>query len=466
MKKQISLLLLCALLGLGQSAFAVDYYWRFYEQPASITTKYADPTSACQAYIAYRKSVNNPDTIWIIKAVTKQTVSVYGCNIDWRTPPSTNFLNATVPMTRVGDTCATGSTYNPNTGLCDVKVDPCKEQIGQKQQISSDTPQYEFCMNSCLWAAVASSDGSDDSGKMYTSKKAAEQKVFYTYTVENEGVSCPVSSAPADTNATAPAPSTSAKSTDCTPTTTGSDGSQSSECTTTKTEIDNAKCVAAGGYYGSVDGVNRCVASGKGPTAEKNEVTTKVKTETNADGSTKTTTTTTNNTTTCAGSKACTTTTTTTTNVSHTNADGTKGSESSTCTGAKCSGSSSNPDGSDEEGEEEEGDDIAGPSGTLAGKQVKGFGEALTEWDTKIADGREQLDGLIDQYSGLFSGVFDLNLGTGGGELPCYNIPINVPKFQTTLKFCPADYEDKLIYLKYILLACAAILAGFIILRD
>jgi hypothetical protein len=460
MKKQISLLLLFALLGSGQSAFAVDYYWQSNTVSGGV---FPDRASACEASRVEYASTSNSYT-YTIKSITRVNDTTYTCVIDRVRKSDGQVTNPTSTISRFGTSCPTGANYNSETGACDVPVDPCKAQIGQKQQISTDVPGYDFCISSCSYAPTA--DLSGENGKMHTSKNGAEQKVFYTYTVENTGQSCTAGTSPAVANAPTPAPSTSEKTTDCTPTTTGSDGSQSSECTTTKTEIDNAKCVATGGYYGSVDGVNRCVASGKGPTAEKNEVTTKVKTETNADGSTKTTTTTTNNTTTCAGSKACTTTTTTTTNVNHTNADGTKGSESSTCTGAKCSGSSSNPDGSDEEGEEEEGEDIAGPSGTLVGKQVKGFGEALTEWDTKIADGREQLDGLIDQYSGLFSGVFDLNLGTGGGQLPCYDIPINVPKIQTTLKFCPADYEDKLIYLKYILLACAAILAGFIILRD
>ncbi|MGY4532663.1 hypothetical protein ACVW0Y_001792 [Pseudomonas sp. TE3786] len=472
MKKRLSLLLLFALLGLGQSAFAVDYYWRFYEQPASITTKYADPTSACQAYIAYRKSVNNPDTIWIIKAVTKQTVSVYGCNIDWRTPPSTNFLNATIPMTRVGDTCATGSTYNPNTGLCDVPVNLCQAKTGSfiSFRTTSPIPTNATCIGGCAAALNVSNKFTDTKGN-----------TRYYYDGNFTGNQC--------TGANPANFSTCNLETDCTKETTDPQVDTSNECkpgpdTTTAdgrpvtvvncTDVKETKQDGEEGCkWGTVGAGNEanwtCIVTPPKSTSTKTD--TETKTTANPDGSKDTTKTTTTTETKCTGVNSCTTTTTTNVNNNHTNADGSPGNSSSTCVGPKCT-SSGNGSGTGQgegegEGEEEDGDDdIAGPTKQLLGKASQGFGEAEAEWQTKIDAGRQQLDGLVNQYSALFSGAFDLNMGTGGGGLPCLDTPISALGQNANIKICPADYEDQLVYLKYILLACATILAGFIILRN
>lgn len=96
---------------------------------------------------------------------------------------------------------------------------------------------------------------------------------------------------------------------------------------------------------GTVNGVTTCVAGSPPP---KHESTTDNKTVTeqsNPDGSKNTTTTTTTTIENCTGLNSCQSTTTTTVSTSSTNANGTPGNTSSTCTGANCGTSDQRSDG-------------------------------------------------------------------------------------------------------------------------
>lgn len=113
-----------------------------------------------------------------------------------------------------------------------------------------------------------------------------------------------------------------------------------------------------------------------------------------------------------------------------------------------------------------DGDGDGAPTEKLEQGEQGSFDEALKEWDEKIADIQVELDQKIAEYTGLFSGVFDLNLGGSGGSLPCYNVPIKIGAASTSGKLCIADYERELSFLRYILLLVAAVVAAFIVLRD
>ncbi|OLU32135.1 hypothetical protein BVH03_07935 [Pseudomonas sp. PA15(2017)] len=327
--------------------------------------------------------------------------------------------------------------------------------------------QMEACIDKCI---VVVDSSSPDPITPY--KKPSDiTKTYWWVTGMFSGESCSTSDGP-DNNP--PAPTESKSDRDCTPTATAEDGTQTSSCTETKTEIDNQGCVAKGGSVGSVDGVMQCVASNKGPKATETKTETKTESKTNPDGSKSETTTKTTEQKNCSGAGACSTNSTTNVNHNNTNADGTKGSESSTCTGSNCTGTGSDEgkgdgkgDGDGEgEGEGEEGEGPAGPQGTLQKGEQGSFAEGISEWDQRISEVRGELDQKLDQYSGMFKGVFDLDLSTGGGSLPCDNIPVSFGGTSTTLRFCLADYADPLSYLRYALLLGAAALAAVIILRG
>ncbi|MCY1524497.1 hypothetical protein D9M68_594330 [compost metagenome] len=59
-------------------------------------------------------------------------------------------------------------------------------------------------------------------------------------------------------------------------------------------------------------------------------------------------------------------------------------------------------------------------------------------------------------------GAFDLNLGSGGGKLPCNSFTV----FKQSISLCFTDYVETLGYLRNILLVMAALLAALIILKD
>jgi hypothetical protein len=445
---KIFAVLLFSFFSIGAANAATTYFWY-----AGTGTDYrtgATPMQACVAFYAnYR-----PD--YTVVSITQRSASQYLC-VYKVTATGQGPFNGSV-TSRSGDSCAAGYVLNTTTGICDVSQ--CKAKEGRFLSFaSSGALPNSACIGGCSAALSANTSYTDTKGK----------KTYY-YDGNYTGNDC--------SGANPAGYSECNLEGDCTKDDSDPEVDKSSECQAGADEVDASgrtwkvnNCTSTvtseqkgedDCNWGTVQGNWTCVTKPPKSTETKTDTTTK--TTTNADGSKDTKQTTTTTETKCTGVNSCTTTTTTTTNNNHTNADGSPGDSSSSCKGAKCSTGSGDGEG---EGEEEEGDDdIAGPTKQLVGNTSEAFGDEEAQWQTKIDAGRQQLDGLISQYSNLFSGAFDLNLGTGGGQLPCYDIPIRTQYINTTLKFCPADFEDQLIYLKYILLACATILAGFIILRD
>ena len=454
MKKQLAFFLFAALLASSQSAFAADYSWAY------ANVNYPSPAAACTGAVA-RSNASTTVYAYTETGLYKFSETIFRCKVlRVNMPGSYNPSNYEWNITRSGTSCPAGTTYNPDKGSCDVPFNPCTEKTGRASNISASVPlPGSACINGCSVAYHTNSNPLTTGGR-----------TTYYYDGNYTGNQCTAANPAGYTECnlesdctkadTAPQVETSNKC-EAGPDSTTADGKPVKvyNCTETK-EVkqdgdENCK-------WGTVQGNWTCVITQ--PKSTKTKTDTETKTTSNPDGSKDTQTTTTKTETKCTGVNSCTTTTTTTINNNHTNADGSPGDSSSSCKGAKCTPGSGEGEG---EGEEEEGDDeIAGPSKQLVGNASEGFGEEEAEWQAKIDAGRQQLDSLINQYSTLFSGAFDLNIGTGGAKLPCYDIPIRSPYINTNLDFCPADFEDQLIYLKYILLACATILAGFIILRD
>ncbi|WP_208597295.1 hypothetical protein [Phytopseudomonas seleniipraecipitans] len=443
------------LLGSGQFVFAQNYYWKH----GSTGIEGISPISVCSAA--------HPDTTLRLRE--------YGDNRFWCEVlrQADNYWMQAGYVVRYGSTCPRpDDIYNPATGDCDpakeTEPNQCQSKIGQSHSFGGDMGQMETCVDKCIVVVDASS-----SDPVATYKKPGDiSKTYWWVTGIFSGEECAASDG---TDNNPPAPTESASDSECTPTTTTDDGSQVSTCTETKVEVDNQGCVAKGGSVGSVNGVMQCVAANKGPKANETKTTTKTETTTKPDGSKTEKTTKTTEQKNCSGAGACSSNTTTNVNNSTTNADGTKGGESSSCTGANCTGDgkgdgSGSGDGKGEgdgEGEgEEEGEGPPGPEGTLKQGEGGDFSEGITEWDQRITDVRADLDQKLGEYSSLFKGVFDLDLGTGGGSLPCENIPISFGTTTTNLRFCLADYSDPLSYLRYALLLGAAALAAVIILRG
>lgn len=354
------------------------------------------------------------------------------------------------------DNCTSEQQYSNETKQCEEKPSQCKSMIGQTGYFATDTPKFELCVNKCT-AAVTD---------VATFKSKAEQKTFYSYSVEYTGEDCN-DSATGETAEQPPPPTAAEKSEDCTPTATGPDGSKSSTCTNTSTTIDNQGCVAKGGSVGSINGVMGCVAASKGPKATETKTSTKQTTSTDqATGVTTVKKETTTTQTSCSGNATCVTNNTTVTNNTKTNADGTSAGGTSTCTGAKC-GKDGEAEAGEDDGKEEEDEGIEGPTKSLGQGDKGDFTEANTEWDAKVEAVKGELSDKIEEYKTLFSGKFDLNLGEGGGKLTCDTFPVDFGRFgSTTIRFCPNDYAEYLVYLKYALILGASVIAAMIILRD
>lgn len=370
---------------------------------------------------------------------------------------------------RAGDSCPQGFTFNDLTGVCEAPPkNECEEKEGQPHTVFTKYPDMQVCVDKCL---VAIDPDSTSASRSF--KSDVSSNTYYILPGKFTGAACTAPSPPAPPDTP---PTSSEEDEGCGPTTVEYDAEgrrhEVSSCTRSKTEHDNQKCVSEGGSVGSVNGVMTCIKAGKGPTAKNTTTTTESKTTTNPDGSKDQQTTKTTETKTCSGVGSCGTTTTTTVNNSKTNADGSSGGSSSSCTGSNCTGSGSGSgsgsgiggEGSGEDGEgEEPGEGPAGPGSSLQRGQQGSFSEGLSEWDQRVSDAQEEMDLLLDQYSVLFQGVFDLNLSEGSGSLPCDSASL---KQGAVVELCISDFAGPLSWFRYGLLLGAALLAAYIVLRD
>ncbi|NMZ58166.1 hypothetical protein [Pseudomonas nitroreducens] len=103
-----------------------------------------------------------------------------------------------------------------------------------------------------------------------------------------------------------------------------------------------------------------------------------------------------------------------------------------------------------------------GPTEELEQPKQGSWDEALKEWDAKVEEAKDTFRDKIKTNADQLRGVFDLNLGEGGGKLPCDTFTV----WKKSVSLCFTAYEEKLSYLRYALMFMASVLAAFAILKE
>ncbi|MBD9632876.1 permease [Pseudomonas sp. PDM19] len=103
-----------------------------------------------------------------------------------------------------------------------------------------------------------------------------------------------------------------------------------------------------------------------------------------------------------------------------------------------------------------------GPKESLAQPKQGNWDDALSTWEAKVAEAKKEFSEKIKENADQLKGVFDLNLGEGGGKLPCDTFVV----WKKTVSLCFTPYEEKLSYLRYALMFMASVLAAFVILKE
>lgn len=443
-----------------QGVSAADYLWHL--DGVSAQT-FSSPQKVCEYHYISAPQPSSNLKSGVYENGTRVRCSVhFNGNTDWTIGYGW----------RDGNGCTLPSVYNPETYSCEApEPDQCEAKAGQSDNFIVAGLQFKMCRDNCELAL--------DSVQPF--KRTASSETLYHFFGVYTGESCETNTSIVP-GVTSPEATESDQSQECTSTSVSYDSEgrrhETSSCTTTTTDIDNQACVARGGSVGTVDGVMTCVNKGSGPKATETKKEVKQETKENPDGSKTETKTTTTTVTVCAGAKSCTTSTTTTTETTNTNADGTSGGSSSSCRGANCGTDGKEGDGSGtgSGNGSGDGDGICDPATDYCGQaptaQLKkgeqgSFEEGNNEWDEKISTLKDELDEKLAQYGDLFKGLVNVNLGGGGGSLPCDTVNVSFGRFgSTSLRLCLNDYAEQLSYLRYALLLAASVIAALVVLRD
>lgn len=103
-----------------------------------------------------------------------------------------------------------------------------------------------------------------------------------------------------------------------------------------------------------------------------------------------------------------------------------------------------------------------GPKESLEQPKQGSWEESLTTWTAKVEEAKKEFSEKIKENADQLKGVFDLNLGEGGGKLPCDTFVV----WKKSVSLCFTPYEEKLSYLRYALMFMASVLAAFVILKE
>lgn len=349
---------------LANSAFAVDYFW--YTGSSLTGTHYESAVSACQSYngLAYSSTIH-----WQYRGLSWINEFTADCVGDYIRDADGSIYRANDkkgPARRSGDSCPAGAEYNSATGECVApEPDQCAPTNGQlighmhKQADITEFggmanlkyPPDSLCDGSCEYTTPAVEG-------CYRFVSGDPAGVFCDYSYRGTGVSCTADTTKPEHQDPESKTPVAEKTNECTNKVEDAEGRQSFSCTAADkyTDPGNMDC-------GEVNGEFQCLPKTPMPKQTEKIVVTDVSEKVNADGSKDTTTTTTTTTTTCTGANSCQSTTTTNVNNSKTNADGTDGGSSDTCSGPGCK----DADGKDQEDrEEEEGNSVTGESCDVA----------------------------------------------------------------------------------------------------
>lgn len=446
------------------SVSAADYYWHPFNFDVA-QYRASAPRDSCQLYLDQLTIQTAATRVnYQIASLTGASGSQFWCNYTFKNLSNGSTGSAQIGILRKGDTCPPGTTYNAANGKCE--GDPCLPTVGQIiyhghtfRNLGADgnpdvDPPIAICSNACQYTHTLES---------FSSKRKGDD-IEGSFKYKGNGVSCTVSSSnPSNFDQPPSKPPMSPQQEyfsdkSCDNWVTNADGTSSRSCVSTNgyREPGRLNC-----QYGS--GAMVCNVASPAPNSKETNVTEKTDVALNPDGSKNTTTNTNTSTTTCKGMSKCTTSTKDETKTEGTNPDGTPGDTASECTGSGCVPEEEVEEGEEEEEQEEEG--IPGPSRSLAQGEQGNFNDAHSQWDDKIETASTELQNKVDQYANQFSGVFDLNLGSGGGSLPCEQVPVTIGTTTTNLDMCLDRFSEPLGYLRFAILLAATALAALIILR-
>ena len=158
-------------------AYAVDYYWQY----GSVVGPTPDSVARSFVTSTYGSSVNYT---WRFKEEARWSFDIEGKSYDNR-------------VTRQGSGCTLPSVYNPSTGSCETKEDPCKPTTGQlinhwhkEGDLNKDGTivnrkgqPSSLCQGACLYD-IPASDG------CYTYRTAAPSGIFCSYSYRGVGTTC------------------------------------------------------------------------------------------------------------------------------------------------------------------------------------------------------------------------------------------------------------------------------------
>lgn len=331
-------LFVLSLIGWGQFVFAVDYYWTL--SSPSGGTPFPTAKAACTYYGSLQGLGRYGQISGNLVYDSNAQKSKIKCDLYRDDNGNVSFQHFTY-MWRQGTSCPTSTVLDPLTGECKVpEPDKCLSTIGTKVEHRHRAGEFtgagvigarvdppgSVCRDGCQYAF-----GDAPPISAYRFHNANPSGVFLVFNYHGNGVSCTGN----ESDFAQPSDGTPVveKQSECTNKVVHADGSQSYDCQATELNIDpgNMDC-----DLGTVGTELQCIARPPSPNLTDKKVEQEITEKTNPDGSKDTTTTTTTTTTNCSGVKACSTSTTTNVSNNKTNADGTPGGESSTCTGAGC----------------------------------------------------------------------------------------------------------------------------------
>lgn len=323
-------------------ASAADYYWKHQLSD----NHYGSALSACEAY-SVQTSVNYGWTNPSSHSVRPYNATSYYCKFN----SSVGEVERLV-LTRSGDSCPSGTTYNDTTGQCDAPSNPCLAKKGQTSKWSvtgntndPNTPVKKFESTSLpgtnyyVFTRPPVIDGCELK-PLGPSKCIFKPDGIFAcagsgqYTGEQK---TPTADTVPESVDIEPQPGEASQESDCTSWSEDAEGRRHMTC-----NVTTEQTLEGGSQCGQVNGEWQCIKPSPKPESTKNASTQKITEETLAGGDKKKTTETTVNKTYCAEG-ACTTTTTKTTNVTITGSDGSTKSSTDSCTGAGC-GKPSQPD--------------------------------------------------------------------------------------------------------------------------
>lgn len=428
-------------LGFSSFAQADDYYWK---RVGSWETG-PSPFAVCSDVAA---SMETSTYRYEVKTVTLSSATSASCTLN-RINKSTGASTAQSSwgIARQGDTCPDGTviqTTDPYSDTC-YSDNPCASKTGASSRFnksgSGGDGYYEFSGNygspsqdGCFGGCTANTADQKCTSNLSTMTYSCRGTMYYT------GAQCTTSPAPEvdeTTDTSTPVPQAYSDYTPC-QYTTNAQGVQ--VCVSSSSEGKE------GQYCGTVNGVKTCIDAK--PTHNGIEITTKVETTNNPDGSTTVVKTDTANSTKCSGFN-CTTSTTTSTTTTSKNGSGETTSVTGSCTGPQCPDKNTNPDGDGDGFGDCIGDDCAGGGGAGVESpeldEVPGYGDSLATYWGDIQD------------APIVSAVTSITLPSGG-SCPTYTATIDYVGTVSTAVACDLAVS-LLMPLQYLFLAIWAFVA-------